>query len=78
MMTEANVAWENFMNQLLTNNPNAAPPGPGSHGQRFEFGMGKPFAQAPVSGVQFGGFANYDATQGKWVLNTIFIEETWI
>jgi hypothetical protein len=77
LMREANAGWETFMSTRIAANPNAAPPGPGTDGQRFEFGMGKPAAIAPGSAIPFGGFATYDGTGGKWVLSTVFVEGTW-
>ncbi len=77
LMREANGAWESFMSTRIAGDPKAAPPGSGTDGQRFEFGMGKPAAIAPDSAIPFGGFATYDATQRKWVLSTVFVEGTW-
>jgi hypothetical protein len=75
MMKEATAGWENLMSTRIAADPNAAPPAPDTEG--FAFGLGNPAAHAPGSGIQFGGYAAYDATQGKWVLNTVFVEETW-
>jgi hypothetical protein len=78
LMQEANAGWENLMTMRKAANPYAAPPAPAADGTRFQFGGSQPAAESPGSSIHFGGFATYNAAQGRWVVSTVFVEEGWV